>query len=229
MDANPFATLTNDDYLEITNLGPADYNVTGLIIERFGAVSNDVFEVPNTTIIPSGMTLVLHFGNGEDDAANLFFNTPCAIDLSSDEPAGYVIAFKDRVIDVTSTNGYNPIGQSISATISGADWTGTTGDSENTGGIIRRFSFDNDEAADWQIAENCNALTIGMVNPEVQTYPSNGSITALQSIQPEIVECSFNVTISDVEPPMCMERIDPNTYVGPAVTAIAGECNQSII
>ena len=28
---------------------------------------------------------------------------------------------------------------------------------------------------------------------------------------------------------MCMERIDPNTYVGPAVTAIAGECNQSII
>jgi|GEM_PF-468272 len=229
MDANPFATLTNDDYLEITNLGPADYNVTGLIIERFGAYFNDVFEVPNTTIIPSGMTLVLHFGNGEDDAANLFFNMPCAIDIPSDEPAGYVIAFKDRVIDVTSTNGYNPIGQSISATISGADWTGTTGDSENTGGIIRRFSFDNDEAADWQIAENCNALTIGMVNPEVQTYTSNGSITALQSIQPEIVECSFNVTISDVEPPMCMERIDPNTYVGPAVTAIAGECNQSII
>ena len=229
MDANPFATLTNDDYLEITNLGPADYNVTGLIIERFGAFHNDVFEVPNTTIIPSGMTLVLHFGNGEDDAANLFFNMPCAINIPSDEPSGYVIGFKDRVIDVTSTNGYNPIGQSISATISGADWTGTTGDSENTGGIIRRFSFDNDEAADWQIAENCNALTIGMVNPEVQTYASNGSITALQSIQPEIVECSFNVTISDVEPPMCMERIDPNTYVGPAVTAIAGECNQSII
>jgi len=229
MDNMPYMVLTNDDYLEITNLGPADYNVGGLLVERFGATYRDSLILPVSTVIPAGGVLVVHFGNGDDDPANLFFNVPCAIDIPSGDPAAYAISYKGRAIDVVTTNAFDPIGQGSAANISAADWTGTIASSADRGGVIRTFSYDNDNASDWQVAANCYPLTIGTINPDIEAYSSNGTTTSLQSIDPDVQTCSTTVTINDAEAPQCMQLAETTDYAGPAITAVAGECNTSTI
>ncbi len=229
MSPVPYTVLTTDDYLELTNFGPASYNVSGLIIERFGSGFSDVWEVPNTTILQAGETLVVHFGNGADIPASHFYNVPCASDLTSSQQAGYVISFKNRVLDVVTTNGYNPLGHSTTTTLTPLNWSGTTGISSNTGGIIRRYSFDNNRGNDWVVASDCYPLTIGTVNPELEVYPSNGTTTALQSIEPHMTSCSFTVTVTDVEAPFCGEITGINTYTGGTVSGGATTCNEGVI
>lgn len=229
MNPVPYTVLTTDDYLEITNIGPAAYNVSGLEVERFGTGYRDSFVIPNTTIVQPGQTLVVHFGNGTDDPGNLFFNIPCAVDILSGDPAGYAISYKGRAIDVTTTNGYNPIGQGTNAIITAADWAGSVASSNDRGGIIRTFTYDNNNSSDWIVAENCYPLTIGALNPDLDAYSSNGTITGLQSITPDSQTCSFIVTVEDTESPECKELADSDSYNGLGMLAEAGECNQSII
>ena len=229
MDVLPYTVSTNDDYLEITNLGAADYNISGLLIERFGSGFSDVFEVPNKTILGSGETLVIHYGNGTDDIANHFFNLPCAMDLDGLEPAAYVLAFKGNVIDLATTNGYNAAGLGSIATAGASDWTGTGPEIDGFGGIIRKYSFDNNAQADFVVSENCYPLTIGMLNPDLEAYASNGTTTALQSIKPQISECSFLVTVNDLEAPQCKELVSGNVYQGGPVAGGFDSCNESEI
>jgi len=229
MDNMPYMILTNDDYLEITNLGPADYNVGGLLVERFGDMYRDSLILPTGTVIPAGEILVVHFGNGDDDPTGLFFNVPCAVDITSGDPAGYAISFKGRAIDVVTTNSFDPVGQGTTAGIATADWNGTLTSSADRGGVIRTFSYDNNVAADWQLAANCYPLTIGAVNPDIETYSTNGTTTGLQSIAADVQTCSATVTINDAEAPQCMQLAATVDYAGSTFVAVAGECNTSTI
>lgn len=229
MDVLPYVVSTNDDYLEITNLGPASYNISGLIIERFGPGFSDVFEVPNQTILLPGETLVLHFGNGTDNVAAHFFNLPCALDLDGGAPAAYVASFKGRVIDVVTSNGYDPVGLGSQAIVGVGDWTGPSPDISGFGGLIRKFSFDNHTIVDFVVSENCYPLTIGELNPDMEAYTGNGTTTALQSIAPHVYECSFLVTILDLEAPQCKMLVPGNLYAGGPVMGGYDSCNESQI
>ncbi len=221
----PYTILTNDDYIEITNLGPAAYDISGLSIERFGAGLVDVFEVPSLTIINPGETLVLHYGNGTDDEAIHFYNLPCAVDISASEPAGYALVYKDRVLDVVTTNGFIANGMDAQGLVTALDWTGSIPTLAGTAGIIRKFSFDSNIALDWVVSENCYPLTIGILNPDIEAYAWNGTVTSLQSEDPTIQTCDFTVSIIDSEAPSCAMAGDTLTYQGEPVQGGFDSCN----
>ncbi|MBK6499016.1 MAG: lamin tail domain-containing protein [Saprospiraceae bacterium] len=117
--------LTTNDYGEITNLGAASINASGLQVERLGNMMVEIFTIPDNTIIGVGQTLVIHFGNGNDNPANLFFNVPCAVDMHTSQGAAYVMSFKGRILDVVAVNGFAPIGLGTVAMVGAADWTGS--------------------------------------------------------------------------------------------------------
>ncbi|MCZ2101999.1 MAG: HYR domain-containing protein, partial [Chitinophagales bacterium] len=233
MDPVPYVVKTTDDYVEITNIGPATMNISGLTLERLGYVLPEVWTVPDNTIMGVGQTLVVHFGNGNDDPINLFFNVPCAIDMTTGQGAAYVLSFKGRVLDVVSVNGYAPVGQGTAAVVQASDWTGSIPSMQAKGGVFRKFSYDNNQAFDWEVAEVCRPITIGQVNPTIDIMPDNGSISAFQSIEPHTKDCAFNVTIIDQELPYCGEFIE-NIYNGATNLSIpnsiiGGKIYQSII
>ncbi|MEZ4909408.1 MAG: HYR domain-containing protein [Saprospiraceae bacterium] len=205
MDPVPYTVLTTNDYVEITNLGAASINASGLQVERLGGMMPEVFTIPDNTIIGVGQTLVIHFGNGVDNPAGLFFNVPCAIDMTTGQGAAYVMSFKGRVLDVVAVNGFAPIGLGTVSVVSSADWTGSIPTMRSKGGVIRKFSYDNHQAYDWVDADVCNPLTIGQVNPTIDISPDNGSTIGFQSIMPNMVTCEFKVTILDQELPYCGE------------------------
>ncbi len=213
MDPVPYTVKTGDDYVEITNIGPASMNISGLTLERLGNVIPEEWIVPDNTIMGVGQTLVVHFGNGDDDPANLFFNVPCAIDMATGQGAAYVMSFKGRVLDVVAVNGYAPVGQGTAAVVQSPDWTGSIPTMRAKGGVFRKFSYDNDRANDWDVAEVCMPITIGQVNPSLDIMPDNGTVSAFQSIAPHTADCSFDVTILDQELPYCGEFIE-NIYTG---------------
>ena len=229
MNPIPYIVISGNDYLELTNFGPAAYNISGLIIERFGPGFNDVFEVPNLTILQPGATLVLHYGNGVDVPASHFYNVKCATNLTTGQQAGYAISFKGRPIDVVTTNGMLATGFPTRAIISAADWLGTTGNSSGRAGIIRKFSFDNNTGTDWKLAEDCDPITIGQINPGLDVYAWNGTTTALQSIPPAINMCTFTVTVIDAEAPFCGEVVGTTTYTGAGISGNSTSCNLSNI
>jgi subtilisin-like proprotein convertase family protein len=203
MNPLPYTVLTNNDYAEITNLGPASMNVSGMTLERVATGINETFTVPDNTIIPVGETLVVHFGNGSDDLGSLFFNVPCAVDLATSEPAAYILSFKDRILDLVAVNAFDPNGSGTIVPAGFMDWFGDIPDMSGKGGVYRRFSYDNNHAKDWKVAHVCDAISIGALNPELEVMPDNGSILAFQTIAPHVVECGFTVTVIDQELPSC--------------------------
>lgn len=229
MDPVPYTVLTSNDYMEITNVGPAAYNVSGLVIERFGDTFMNYLALPNNTIIEAGETLVVHYGNGENIVADNFFNMPCATDVMSDRPVGYAISYKGRAIDVVATNGFDPVGQGTEAIITASDWSGSVAMADQSAGIIRTFTYDNNTATDWVNVEDCHPITMGEINPTIDAYASNGAVMALQSIAPDAQTCSFTVTVADTEAPQCMQETDATGYNSSNLLAEYGECNHSII
>ena len=210
MDPVPYTVLTTNDYVEITNLGPTTLNVSGLMVERLNVALPEVFTIPDNTIIGVGETLVIHFGNGTDDATNLFFNVPCAIDMSTSTATAYVMSFKGRVLDVVTVNGYNPVGQGTVATVAVDDWNGNIETMMGKGGVYREFSFDSHTQVDWAVADVCSPITIGTVNPELDIMSDNGTVSAFQSIEANEIICSFTVEVIDQELPYCGEFEEHN-------------------
>ncbi|MBR9921604.1 MAG: HYR domain-containing protein [Bacteroidetes bacterium] len=213
MNPEPYTVLTGNDYMEITNIGPAAYNISELVIERFGTGQDETLVLPNGTIVNPGETVVIHFGNGDDDPGNLFFNIPCAADLTTGAQAGYAISFKGRTLDAVAVNGFDPVGQATQSTVTPADWTGSIDAMNGKGGVYRLYSYDNNNASDWAVADVCMPITIGSLNPTLEAYAWNGAVTALQSIAPNTESCNFNVVIYDEETPTCGEYIE-HIYAG---------------
>ena len=200
--------IPGDDYIEITNFGPSTYDVSCLNIART-LVNGDeeIYVVPNGIELAPGEVLVLHYGPGVDNQAGpSYFLNFCE---GTDQPAGailpYSIFFGNNQLDAVDML------------------------ADAQGGIIRTGLFDTDSPADFVLAEDCLSITLGEYNPIYPPALDNGTNASLQSEPKSVAECSFKVTVEDVEPPKCMEIDDMNLFVGPALNAVEGECNQSII
>jgi subtilisin-like proprotein convertase family protein len=162
--------------VEITNFGPTNYNISCLLINREGPDSES-YEVPNGTVLAPGQVYTQDF-------------TP----IPAGTPVGYYISFINRIIDGVALNAYVPVNFT---------WSGDlTGDN-----VIRIRIWDTDSADDYLVVNGCDEGSYGLLNPELTDYifPANGALTALQSEDPSIAECSFVVTVSDTEPPYCAE------------------------
>jgi hypothetical protein len=206
--------VNGDDYLEITNFGPASIDLGCLMIERMYNGGNDSLMIPNGTVLDAGEVLTIHFGPGTDSPADRFFNIPTAANLGVNIPAGYAISLRGRVIDVVAYNGYDPNGQGQVAEVSADDWSGSIPVVTNQGGAYRTNVWDSNTAVDWALADVCELASIGSYNPSFPTAVSNGTTTTLQRQNPNASECTFSVTIEDVEAPVCGE-LDTFTYNGP--------------
>ncbi|MEM9548097.1 MAG: HYR domain-containing protein [Bacteroidota bacterium] len=202
--------IPGDDYIEIANIGPSIYDISCLTIERI-LPSSDVesFTVPQDVILAPGEVLVLHYGTGVDDlnGPSYFLNYCDGTDQPANAEIEYSIYFGNNRID------------------------GITMFDDADAGIIRSDVFDTDTPADFVLAEDCLSLTLGEYNPNFPASLSNGTSTSLQSEPMSIAECSFSITISDAEPPKCMEidSMNINTYMGSAFTAVEGQCDISTI
>ncbi|MDB4163380.1 HYR domain-containing protein, partial [Saprospiraceae bacterium] len=200
--------IPGDDYIEITNFGPSTYDVSCLNIARtLVNGEEEIYVVPNGIVLAPGEVLVLHYGPGVDNQAGpSYFLNFCE---GTDQPAGailpYSIFFGNNQLDAVDML------------------------ADAQGGIIRTGLFDTDSPADFVLAEDCLSITLGEYNPIYPPALDNGTTASLQSEPKSVAECSFKVTVEDVEPPMCMEIDDMNLFVGPALNAVEGECNQSII
>lgn len=205
MEDPPYTINTTDDFLEVTHLGPGSLDIGGLVVERSGPNPGESMVIPDGTVMGPGDVLVIHFGNGEDDPGELFFNVRCAVDLSPGTPAAYLISFRGVVIDLVAINGYDPVGVPAMAVISSADWSGAVAGSSGHAGIFRKWTYDNNEAKDFYLVDVCDSLTIGSVNPGFEFMPDNGVVRGLQSILPNSIECAFMVDVEDHENPSCGE------------------------
>jgi len=118
--------------VEITNFGPASYDISCLVIGREGAVPEE-YIVNDITIIPVGGVFT-----------QLFTNIPAGTS------AGYYIGFMNNFIDAVAINGYIPTGftwtgsifgddilrSSICDTDSADDWYGVTGCDAGSFGVL---------------------------------------------------------------------------------------------
>ena len=91
--------FNGDDYVEITNYGPATMDVSCLKVERIGG-NNEVFVVPDGVVLGVGQVLTIHYGDGPDAPLFNFFNVPGAADLGQSEAAAYVISIDTIALDV---------------------------------------------------------------------------------------------------------------------------------
>ncbi|HLP93638.1 MAG TPA: HYR domain-containing protein, partial [Saprospiraceae bacterium] len=196
------------DRLEISNLGPADIDISCLEIKRLSSnvaanqTIGPITLLPSLagTILPVGGTRVYNFAfNG---AANL--------------PACYTISYMGTIFDEVSTNGFAGC-NGFSGTLSGGD-------------VIRKCEDDTNTAADWTLAQPCYPLTLGAINQDLEVMADNGTQTSLQSILPNKVSCTFKVTVKDAENPFCGKLTSNTTYNGAGIPNInAATCNRSTI
>ena len=199
-------TISGDDYLEVTNYGPATMDISCLTVERIGG-NNEVFVVPDGQILGVGEVLTIHYGDGTDDVVNHFFNISGAADLGQGDGAGYVISIDTIAIDVAAVNGADPVGMATMSTVLPGDWSGMI-DMTEGGSVYRQWAWDDNSAADYALADLCAPASIGTLNPGTDLLADNGQMTALQSLLPLIVECDFTVTVNDTELPRCGEFAD---------------------
>ena len=197
------------DRLEIANLGPADIDISCLEIKRVSGNPAANETLGPVTLLPSLAPSILPVGGVR--VFNFTFNGAAGM------PACYTISYMGTVFDQVATNGF--------AGCNGFAGTLASGD------VIRKCEADTDNAADWVVAENCNPLTIGTMNPDLEVMPDNGTQTSLQSIFPNKVDCTFKVTIRDAENPFCGKlSATTTTYNGAAIAAISpATCNRSTI
>lgn len=199
-----------NDYIEVTNFGPQTYDISCLLITRkLADGSTEEVIIPEGVVLAPGEVIVVHFGAGIDDlvSANKLYNFFSGVDQDPTEPVAYCVSYGDNIFDAMTMF------------------------ADATAGIIRTSVFDTDTPADFVIAEDCNPLTL--LDYSMDLYPpaiDNGLATSLQDQPMSTAECSFTVTVSDAEAPMCMEAIPTTTtYAGPAMLAVEGECNESVI
>ncbi len=131
------------------------------------------YNLANGTTIPVGGVITQDF-------------TPIAVG----SPAGYYISLVGRVIDGVSINGYSSTSYTFAGNLVGED-------------IYRIYVCDHDEADDFVVAESCFVGSYGTSNPDLAVTTDNGTTVGLQEGVPSIVECSFDVTIQDIEVPSC--------------------------
>ena len=197
------------DQMEITNLGPGALDISCLVAARTAANPAADETLADVTMLPSLAPTVV--GVGETFVFDFTFDGGAAMG------ACYTISYAGTILDQVAVNGF-----------AGCDvFTGTL----NSGDVYRTCEADTNDAADWEEAELCFPLTIGMLNPDLEAMPDNGTQMGLQSIAPNMAMCVFKVTINDEEDPFCGElNPNTNTYTGGAIADVnAASCNRSTL
>ncbi len=223
--------LTNGDYVEITNFGPTTMDLTCLtleIVDAGGSVCSRT--LPNGTMLGVGQTLVFHVGMGADDPANSYFSMNCA-EAANTDPRGYVLSLYDHVIDVVTTNGFDPVGAGTIAVVEADDWSGVSADMDCHASYYRSRLQDHNNETDWVLAESCAPATLGSLNAGLPVLTDNGTVASLQSTDPGVDTCMVDVIVSDVEIPSCVEY-DTMIYNGATnlnANIAVGDCYTSVI
>ena len=194
---------TDIDKIEITNFGPADFDISCLQIERISTNGT-----ADETLVPAAVGTVVTVG----DVVVFDFGFDGGVDLQ----ACYKISYMGVTIDEVAVNGFVGCG----------NFTGTLA----SGDVYRTCEDDSNAATDWSTIKTCEPSTIGALNVGLDIMPSNGLLTSLQSIAANETSCTFTVTINDEEDPFC-GRLDANTvYQGLGIGNIdINTCNQSVI
>jgi subtilisin-like proprotein convertase family protein len=210
--------------MEITNFGPAAVDITcskfimkdedGNILEMFTVPSdNNIATMFQRPIYPPVIPILwnvndpgnilmpgevyTHIFNGDQNG-----NGEIDVENNYDRcnVRRYCFAFLDNIIDEAVIN------------------------DEVVGDVILRKNIcDTDEQSDFIPATACDPGSFGMLNPGLPFMPWNGTQTGLQSFKPLEASCSINVTITDVEGPVCIwhDSISINSALVPAM--IGGE------
>ena len=185
--------------IEITNFGPASYDLSCLEISREGPDSES-YMVPADVVLAPG-----------DVYVQLFTTLPEGTQL------GYYIGFLDRIIDGVALNGYIP---------TNFNWSGNL----NGSSFHRIRICDTDTAEDWRLANDCDAESLGELNDDLVDviFPDNGGLATLQSENPSVRMCSFDVEVTDEEAPFCAE-VETYDYEGTGGVIESGQCFTSTI
>lgn len=196
------------DQLEITNFGPASYDISCLQVGRVTSNPAADEDLPPVSQLPALDPTIV--GVGETFVFDFTF------DGGESMPACYTISYMDVIIDQVAVNGYGDC----------AGFTGTL----NSGDVYRNCEVDTDNAEDWTVPELCFPLTIGALNRGFEVMPDNGSTYSLESIPAIDYTCSFQVTIFDDEEAFCGELAEEkDKFDGAAFGIDEGACNRDTI
>jgi len=189
-----------DSRVEITNFGPAAFDITCLEINRLGAMEEVYLAPPNTLLLP-GESYVQIFAPLSD----------------LDSPVSYTIGFLDYLMDGVAINSMMPTQFNWSGVLLGSQFS-------------RVRICDTDSAEDWRRHDDCFVSLPGEINSYLQPYifPWNGSKTTLQSRAPSYRECEIVVEVDDQEAPLCSDLVI-NSYEGQGVSLLPQNCNISTI
>ena len=172
---------TNDDYLEITNLGTGSVNAGGLIIQRWvGTTLNLSYTIPANTILPSEQPLVIHYGTGTDNPNNFYYRGGGSSDPQSSSAAvGYIIKSGTTVIDAVGVNSYSfPVASGVIA----SDWNGTIPSMSALAGVIL-VSPDVNNSTSWVVAASASPLTsFGFLNASLSSTISEPGTVAWTTV-----------------------------------------------
>jgi subtilisin-like proprotein convertase family protein len=186
--------------IEITNFGPASYDISDLNISKagFNPALSETFNVPNGTILGVG---------------DVYTHTFTAVPAGT--PLGFYIWFMNNVLDGVSLNGFTP---------SQYTWSGQL----NGNHVIRTQVYDTDAASDFMIATPCETDVLGTFNTGLPLLPDNGKKTSLQSELTSQASCTFQVNVLDDELPYCaaFKTVEVN---GASAAIKDGQCIRSVV
>jgi hypothetical protein len=184
----------NGSFVEITNFGPAAYDLTNLVIERLGASASSV-TLGSGIVLGPGEVYVQGFSG-----------------LSEFSPAGYRIGSYGSNLDGVSLNGY--VGQ-------GYVWSGMmSGGSHQRIRMTDTDSSSDWRVAEDCFEQSVGVLNEGL---GAVIYDWDGSVVTLQSVAVMVQSCSFEVRVEDREAPLC-SRVDRSLYTGEGGEIALGSC-----
>ena len=177
-----------------------DGTTSGIEIGNLGPATMDITCATVTRISATDtVSFILPTGTSLAVGDVYTYDFPDAI--AAGEQATYQLLFLDRVVDELTINN----GQL---------------DGEN---IFRIDPVDNDNPSDWMVANDCSPGSYGTYNPELPIFTDNGSNASFQSEAPSMTQCSFTVTVVDIEAPMCATQ-DTMTFTNMAIVIEDGTC-----
>jgi Ig-like domain CHU_C associated/Secretion system C-terminal sorting domain len=187
MNPYPAYTGSDDDFVEITNIGPVPRSLSGYSMvliypnigkgrasgltgpqtarQRAGGSFATIrrYDFPSTATIPANSTLVLHWGDGIDSPTNRYYHEGNAEDLSSGDDVGFLlIGPGEKYLDAVAVNGF-----SFEDTygLYGVGWSGVGVSSTGGAAGARLTGTDTNSATGWAESTVNSLQTIGAVNP----------------------------------------------------------------
>lgn len=211
--------------MEVTNFGPANMDITcsnfvlkdenGNVIESYMVpTANNKSTYGTTPIYPPDPIMWVIPNPNVIPVGGTFTHT-----FNTSIPAGqiakYCFTFLNRVIDEATIN-----------------------DLVKGNVILRKNVCDHDLQSDFIAATPCDPGSFGFLNPGLPTMTPNGTTRGLQNYAPSVDECTFNITIKDLESPYCIKHdsievintlvpsnIDINSCLVSTITMPAGIVN----